>query len=104
LAIRSHRYSEIRRRLSCNHSPQLLPGDQPCEARQGPRRSRLSPGNIRQNRLPSPCFEKSCRVLTQVISLLIKFHIEKMQIRFALLGDEWLYIKLQASPFSSCMK
>jgi hypothetical protein len=24
----------------------------------------------------------------------------KMQIRFALLGDEWLYIKLQASPFS----
>jgi hypothetical protein len=27
----------------------------------------------------------------------------KMQIRFALSGHEWLYIKLQASPFSSCI-
>jgi hypothetical protein len=102
-AIRSPRYSEVRRRLLCNHSRQLLPGDQPGEARQWPRTSRLASGKIRQKRLPSACFEKSCRVLTQVISSLIKFHIEKIQIRFALLGDEWLYIKLQASLFSSCI-
>src|ERR1044071_9640258 len=40
----------------------------------------------------------------QVISSLIKFHNEKIQFRFALFGDEWLYIKIQASPFSSCIE
>jgi hypothetical protein len=42
-------------------------------------------------------------VLNHLISFFIKFHIAKLQIRFALLGDEWLYIKIQASPFTSCI-
>src|ERR1041385_1849763 len=47
---------------------------------------------------------RSCCILMQVISSLIKFHNEKIRIRFALFGDEWLYIKIQASPFSSCIE
>jgi hypothetical protein len=42
-------------------------------------------------------------ILMQVISSRIKIHIEKSRIAFALFGDEWLYIKIQASPFSSCI-
>ena len=49
----------------------------------------------------NPSGRSLCRaagVLIKFISFFIKFHIEKMQIRFALFGDEWLYIKLRASP------
>jgi hypothetical protein len=38
-----------------------------------------------------------------LISFFIKFHTAKLQIRFALFGVEWLYIKIQASPFTSCI-
>src|SRR5947208_11405465 len=55
-----------------------LIGDHPSE-----RRSRLS---------------TRAEVLNHLISFFIKFHTAKLQIRFALLGDEWLYIKIQASP------
>jgi hypothetical protein len=42
-------------------------------------------------------------VLNGLICFVIKFHIVKVQIRFALFGVEWLYIKIQASPFTSCI-
>ena len=47
---------------------------------------------------------RPCCILMEVISSFIKFHNEKIRIRFALFGDEWLYIKIQASPFSSCIE
>jgi hypothetical protein len=103
LAIRSNRHNEVLHHRLCHHSRPSLPGDQPFEARQCLLISLLSPGDVWQKLRRSPFFGRWCRVLIQVISSVIKFHIEKIQIRFALLGDEWLYIKLQAIPFSSCI-
>src|SRR5689334_7446393 len=44
------------------------------------------------------CLSTRAEVLNHLISFFIKFHTAKPQIRFALLGVEWLYIRIQASP------
>jgi len=43
-------------------------------------------------------------VLIGLISFFTKFHKAKVRIRFALFGVEWLYIRIQASPFTSCIE